>query len=177
MTEMYCPQCGRELELDSGEIRFCRYCGFSLVDTKEALHGYSQQKRMGFSIVTWSYVLLLLVTLLLHGQYVSLNTGWIYWLLTLLIVVSVSCFTSAAVSALNPALFLKTMRRDKAALASRGHSRDALGTTESHATLPPASSTHVGDLSNQSGRREPVMEPRSVIEGTTKNLNDRSHSG
>ena len=175
MPQMYCPQCGRELDLDSGEIRFCRYCGFSLVDTKEALHGYSQQKRMGFSIVTWSYVLLLLVTLLLHGRYVSLNTGWIYWLLTLLIVVSVSCFTSAAVSALNPALFSKTMRRDKAALARRGNKTGALGTTEGHATSLPASSTPIADLSNQ--RREPVMEPRSVIEGTTKNLNERSPSG
>ena len=70
---MYCPQCGRELELDSGETRFCRYCGFSLTDTKEALHGYSEQKRIGFSVVTWAYALLLLVTLLLHGGYVSLE--------------------------------------------------------------------------------------------------------
>jgi predicted amidophosphoribosyltransferase len=75
MPQMYCPQCGRELALDSGEISFCRYCGFSLVDTKEALHGYSQQKRTGFSIVTLSYTLLLMVTLLLHGQYVSLQYG------------------------------------------------------------------------------------------------------
>ena len=107
MPEMYCPRCGRELELDSGEIRFCRYCGFALADTKDALHGYSEHKRVGFSIVTWSYSLLLIITLLLHGQYVSLNTGWIYWLLTLLIVVSVSFFASAAVSALKPAMFSK----------------------------------------------------------------------
>ena len=76
MPQMYCPQCGRELELDSGEIRFCRYCGFALTDTKEALHGYSEKKRIGFSIVTWSYTLLLAVTLLLHGGYVSLETSW-----------------------------------------------------------------------------------------------------
>ena len=108
MPEMYCPQCGRELELDSGEIRFCRYCGFSLADTKEALHGYSEQKRVGFSVVTWAYALLLVVTLLLHGGYVSLATEWVYWLLTALIVLSVSFFVSAAVSALKPAMFFKS---------------------------------------------------------------------
>jgi hypothetical protein len=57
MPEMFCPRCGRELELDSGEIRFCRYCGFALADTKDALHGYSERKRVGFSIVTCSYAL------------------------------------------------------------------------------------------------------------------------
>lgn len=112
MPEMYCPQCGRELELDSGETRFCRYCGFSLTDTKEALHGYSEQKRIGFSVVTWAYALLLLVTLLLHGGYVSLETSWVYWLISILIVVSVSCFVSAAVSALKPALFAKAKLRN-----------------------------------------------------------------
>ena len=126
MPEMYCPRCGRELELDSGEIRFCRYCGFSLVDTKEALHGYSEQKRMGFSIVTLAYALLLMITLLLHGQYVSLNTGWIYWLLTILIVISASFFISAAISASKPAMFLKAMRRDKATLDPHQDSAAAL---------------------------------------------------
>jgi hypothetical protein len=41
MATMYCPQCGRELEFDS-EVRFCRYCGFSLTDTKETLQGFSE---------------------------------------------------------------------------------------------------------------------------------------
>src|SRR5687768_6603797 len=116
MTEMYCPQCGRELDLDAGSIRFCRYCGFSLDDTKEALQGYSEQKRTGFSVVTWSYVLLLIVTLLLHGRYVSLDTGWIYWLLTISIVVSTSLFISAAVSALKPSMFSKVKDRNKRTL-------------------------------------------------------------
>ena len=81
MPQMYCPQCGRELDLDSGDIRFCRYCGFALLDKKESLQGYSREKGTGFSIVTWSYALLLIVTLLLHGKYVSLDTRWVYWLL------------------------------------------------------------------------------------------------
>lgn len=170
MPEMYCPQCGRQLDLDSGEIRFCRYCGFSLVDTKDALHGYSEQKRIGFSIVTCSYALLLIVTLLLHGQYVSFNTGWVYWLFTILIVASASLFISAAMSALKPALFLKTMRRDKTTPEPHADSAAALKSSEGHAL--PSSSAPVTSLSNQ-GVRERVTQPRSVIEGTTKKLNDR----
>jgi hypothetical protein len=171
MPEMYCPRCGRELDLDSGEIRFCRYCGFSLVDTKEALHGYAEQKRMGFSIVTWSYTLLLIVTLLLHAQYVSLNTGWVYWLLTMLIVASVSFFTSAALSALKPALFSKTMRRDKAALEPHADRASVPGNDEGHVLL--TGNMPVPDFINQRDTRDAVREPRSVVEATTHSLNDR----
>lgn len=167
MPEMYCPQCGRELDLGPGDIRFCRYCGFSLVDTKDALQGYSKQKRRGFTIVTWSYSLLLIVTLLLHGQYVSLNTGWVYWLLTLMIVISASFFISAAVSAMKSSLFSKKAGRNEAT-PDRDRSDSLKG---SEAQLPPFK-VPVTDVSSQEVRREPVREPRSVIEGTTRRINE-----
>lgn len=168
---MYCPQCGRELDLDSEKTRFCRYCGFSLLDTKESLQGYSKQKRAGFSVVAWSYALLLLVTLLLHGQYVSLNTGWVYWLLTILIVASVSFFASAAVSALKPALFSKAKPRDKTKSAQVGIESEGRSTSQ----LPPANVAAM-DLSNQVRTREGIKEPRSVVEETTRSFHDRNHS-
>lgn len=167
---MYCPQCGHELELDSGKIRFCRYCGFALGDTKDALHGFSEQKRVGFSIVTWSYALLLIITLLLHGQYVSLNTGWIYWLLTLLIVVSVSLFTSAAVSALKPSVFSKSKREIKSGLERK--SDVAQTDPPGHAKSLTAFNEPIHDFNSKSEDRQPVRQPRSVIEETTRKLND-----
>lgn len=173
MPEMYCPQCGRELELDSGEIRFCRYCGFSLTETKEALHGYSRQKRMGFSIVTWAYALLLLVTLLLHGQYVSLDTRWGYWIPTFLIVISVSFFVSAAASALKPALFSKSKRGNQTKLEGQADTRELSGTGQA-ASLLPTPGVPVTDFASQGQRRETVGEPRSVVEGTTRKLDDRT---
>ena len=175
MPQMYCPQCGRELELDSGEIRFCRYCGFALTDTKEALHGYSEKKRIGFSIVTWSYALLLAVTLLLHGGYVSLDTRWVYWLLTALIVASVSFFVSAAASALKPAMFSQSTRRDKQTPglhADTPRAQRSLGAPERSLLQRGAPIT---DLSSPVETREREKEPRSVIEGTTKSLNDRDN--
>jgi hypothetical protein len=167
MPEMYCPQCGRELDLDSGEVRFCRYCGFSLVDTKEALHGFSKQKRIGFSIVTWSYALLLLVTLLLHGQYVSLNTGWLYWLLTILIITSVSFFSSAALSALMPARFLKTMRRDKATLESPGSNAGVLRNADTR--VLQASKVPVTDLSHTAGAGKELQNREALSKEPLKN--------
>jgi hypothetical protein len=160
--------------LDSGEIRFCRYCGFALADTKDALHGYSERKRTGFSIVTWSYALLLVVTLLLQGQYVSLNTGWVYWLLTLLIVLSVSFFASAAVSALKPSLFAKG-KRDKAALESHRDSPNVLTSPLKHEMSLPSSGVPVTNLANQDVSTESVRQPRSVVEETTKKLNDHGN--
>ena len=171
MPEMYCPQCGRELDLGPSDIRFCRYCGFSLLDTKDALQGYSERKRVGFSIVAWSYSLLLIVTLLMHGQYVSLNTGWVYWLLTMLIVLSVSFFVSAAVSALKPSMF-SNKRRDKASA-----NRFSTGALKSSEPQLPSSNIAADDLGGQSVREEPVREPRSVVEGTTRRLNDSKKLG
>lgn len=161
MPSMFCPQCGRELGLDSGDERFCRYCGFSLLDTKESLQGYSKQKRTGFSVVTWSYALLLIVTLLLHEGYIPLATGWGYWTSALLIVVSVSLFVSAAVSALKPAMFSRTLRGGKVALSEPLASTNALN-TKSHDLRPVI----VGEAERITAR----VERTSVTEGTTKRL-------
>lgn len=170
---MYCPQCGRELDLDSGDVRFCRYCGFSLVDTKEALQGYSEQKRTGFSIVTWSYALLLMVTLLLHGKYIPLDTGWGYWLSAILIVLSVSFFASASLSALKPAIFSKAKRGGKGILESHGDNMNALRSAASHVTSLPASpAVLVTGLGAQERTTAKVEQPPSVSEGTTKRLDN-----
>ena len=147
---MYCPQCGRELSLDSGDVRFCRYCGFLLTDTKESVQGYSQQKRTGFSVVTWSYALLLIVTVLLHGSYIPIAAGWGYWVSAVLIVVSISLFASAAVSAMKPQLFSKRAGGEK-----------KLDQT------PSTNDLSSGSPAKLPGKRENVP---SVTEATTKRL-------
>ena len=153
---MYCPQCGRDLDLGSGDVSFCRYCGFSLIDTREELQGYAKQKRAGFSIVTLAYTLLLIVTLLLHGRYVSLDTRWGYWLPTILIIISASFFVSASVSALKPAMFANKRGR-KAELGPQKTSTDA---------IPAAQPFR--ELNSRERITANVQQPPSVTEGTTK---------
>lgn len=173
MSVMYCPQCGRELDLDSGEVRFCRYCGFSLVDTKEALHGYSEQKRTGFSIVSWSYVVLLMTALLLHGRFFPLDTRWGYWLSAILIVVSVSFFASASLSTLKPAMFSKTKRGGQGAIATHEDDRSVLRSAENHVpSLPASRGVPVAGFSAQGKRTAEFAQPASVTEATTQKLDE-----
>lgn|GEM_PF-2238237 len=167
MPSMYCPQCGRELDLDSGDVHFCRYCGFLLTDTKESLQGYSEQKRVGFSVVTWSYVLLLLVTLLLHGRYISLDTSWGYWLSAILIVASVSLFASASVSALKPSLFAQRKRDGLGELEPHREARGALGSAEPDWIAEP-----VREIRTPERITARVEPPASVSEGTTRKLDN-----
>jgi hypothetical protein len=177
---MYCPKCGRELDSDSGEVRFCRYCGFALLDTKEALQGYSEQKRTGFAIISMSYSVLLILSLLMHGGYVSLErTRWAYWLFFILIILSFAFFLAGTLTAAWPAKFhSKAKRLDKETLEPHGDSPGALRSAEGHGTsLLPPPSVPVTELSNQSRTRAKVKEPRSILEGTTKRLNNQSHSG
>ena len=183
MIKMYCPQCGRELDLDSGEVRFCRYCGFPLLDTKEALRGFSNIKRWGAAVITMSYALLFFLFASVHTKVVSLDTKWVYWLFPILMVVSVIAFVTASITTilitLRPAVFQpKSKRGNKETLEPDGDSPDALRSAGGHdASLLPPASVPVTDLSNQGRKRAKAEEPRSVIEGTTKGLNDRSHSG
>jgi hypothetical protein len=166
MPKMFCPQCGRELELDAAAIRFCRYCGFPLADTKDSLQGYSKHKRTGFAVVTWSYALLALVALSLHEKYLPINTGWGYWLSALLIVVSVSLFVSAAVSTLKPQLFAKPKGAQP-----RDSDRVPLNHVD-HATALPAHQTSEEITTAPVDAKELVPRNLSVTEGTTRNLKE-----
>jgi hypothetical protein len=167
MPKMFCPQCGLELDLDSSDVRFCRYCGLALADTRDSLRGYSEKKRVGFSVVIWSYVLLLMLTLLLHAGYVPLETGWGYWLSVFLIVISVSFFTSAALSSLKPELFSKFKYRGRGALGSQKENSSVLESASERDNLP------LPPLTNLKQQKKEMVEVRgSVTENTTRRLDE-----
>ena len=144
-------------------------CGFAASADSSSLtlvtpyRGYSEQKRKGFAVVTWSYAVLLIVTLLLHGEYIPTETRWGYWLSALCIVASVSFFVSASLSALKPAVFTKAKRRG--AEATHSDSLNRLEDQRRAGTLPPSPGVPVTELSNLGKRTAEIMEPRSVAEG------------
>ena len=72
---MYCPQCGRGVELD-GETRFCRYCGLALAETRENLLGFSEVKREGYKFINLSFVL---VAVLFWINYFGLIPWTSFW--------------------------------------------------------------------------------------------------
>jgi len=75
MSTMYCPQCGRELELDS-DVRFCRYCGLALSDTKDTLRGYTEVKREGYKYTNLSYILLLALFWIQYFGLIQWRSFW-----------------------------------------------------------------------------------------------------
>src|SRR5262245_28655184 len=75
MPAMYCPQCGRAVELD-GDTRFCRYCGLALADTRENLLGFSEVKREGYKFINLSFVL---VAILFWINYFGLIPWPSFW--------------------------------------------------------------------------------------------------
>ncbi|HUR96739.1 MAG TPA: zinc ribbon domain-containing protein [Pyrinomonadaceae bacterium] len=68
MSRIFCPKCGREVETD-GDVRFCRYCGLALSETKDNLRGYSEVKREAYKFINVSFVL---VAILFWIQYFGL---------------------------------------------------------------------------------------------------------
>lgn len=75
MSEMYCPQCGREGELD-GDVRFCRYCGFSLGDTKDTIRGYTAVKREGYKFINVSFILAAVLFWVNYFGLIPWNSIW-----------------------------------------------------------------------------------------------------
>lgn len=72
---MYCPQCGRESELD-GDTRFCRYCGLALGETRDNLRGFTDVKREGYKFINLSFVL---AAILFWIQYFGLIAWTSFW--------------------------------------------------------------------------------------------------
>ena len=68
MSQMFCPNCGREVDTD-GDVSFCRYCGLALTETKDNLRGYSEVKREAYKFINVSFVL---VAILFWIQYFGL---------------------------------------------------------------------------------------------------------
>jgi hypothetical protein len=92
-------------------------------------------------------------------------------------VISVSFFSSAAFAALKPAFFTKSKRLDAPEPLAH-ETGNTLGSREDRGTsLPSPSGVPVPNFTNQRARNEKARQPRSVVEGTTKSLNDRGHSG
>src|SRR5215213_4829146 len=85
MSAMYCPQCGRELELDS-DVRFCRYCGLALSDTKDTLRGYTAVKLEGYKFTNLSFILLLMLFWIQYFDLIPWRSFWggDFWLIVIL---------------------------------------------------------------------------------------------
>lgn len=65
-SQMFCPQCGGKVELDSPDVKFCRFCGLTLGESRDAVKGYTEIKRQGMKLSSWGYVLLQIMFIIVY---------------------------------------------------------------------------------------------------------------
>ncbi len=153
---MYCPRCGRDVELET-EVRFCRYCGFSLVDTKDTLRGFTEVKRQGQVFVNLSYLLLLALFWVQYFRLIPWERIWGGTFLLILVVGFVfGLWFMGNWVADRPAKYLKK-KPEGAELAGE-----------------PARELRPAPIEMVEGDRQTaeILERRSVTENTTRALKD-----
>ena len=167
MSKMYCPQCGREQELES-DVRFCRYCGLSLSDTKDTLHGYMTVKREGYKYTNLSYVLLLLLFCVQYFGLIPWRSLWggDFWLiLTLGFIFGLWFMGNWVVD--KPAKYVKGQRRGETAGPIE------IETSAQKRGLPPSPGATIPIAGGLNVDTSEVVKPSGTREGTTRRLTDR----
>jgi hypothetical protein len=161
---MFCPNCGREIEPDS-DVRFCRYCGLALTETKDNLRGYSEVKREAYKFINVSFVL---VAILFWIQYFGLIpwgsfTGGNFLLILIFGFVFGLWFMGNWVVD-KPAKYVK--RKDGDEMAELG----APQTSELENKLPSAGGEPIPARDIRINKTVEMIERPSVTDNTTREL-------
>ena len=164
MSTMYCPQCGRELELES-DVRFCRYCGLPTSDTKDTLRGYSPVKREGHKFTNLSYILLLVLFWIQYFGLIPWRSIWggDFWLILIFGFIFGLWFMGNWVVD-KPAKYVKN--KDQAEPAELTPGENGFQTR----ALPPLQGVPIPAVDQRNMKTSEIVKPSSVVEGTTRRL-------
>lgn len=167
---MYCPQCGRELELDS-DVRFCRYCGLPLSDTKDTLRGYTQVKREGYKYTNLSYILLLVLFWIQYFDLIPWRSfrGGDFWLILIVGFIFGLWFMGNWVVD-KPAKYVKNHNREEPAELTPGEKG-----IQSR-TLPLSQGVPLPAVHKRHMKTAEMGKPDSVVEDPTRRLTSRHPS-
>lgn len=181
MSTMYCPRCGREVGPSSDDVRFCRYCGLSLDDTKDVIHG-SKIKRRGAAYLSSSYFLICFAFIILNIGLELASGSWPWFVLvivvaSLLIMLSVTLGVFGTMMIYDPGQFMKgsgsTEGRSDVRADSRGRGIDEV-VGRGDKSLPPPQVVPIASHLVQEVRTAEMAEPPRVTEDTTQKLGKRS---
>lgn len=161
---MYCPQCGRELELDS-DVRFCRYCGLPLSDTKDTLRGYTEVKREGYKYTNLSYVLLLVLFWVQYFGLIPWRSLWggNFWLILVVGFIFGLWFMGNWVVD-KPAKYVKKKIHEGAEEMTAGEKGIRGG------ALPPSQGVPIPAVDKRKTNTAEMVKPSSMAEETTRRL-------
>lgn len=169
---MHCPQCG--LQQGSGEVRFCRACGFALSGVKELVlpderAAKTEKKRFqnafnqGLALMLVSLVVAIVLTLLKDAALVSA--------LTVKIVAAVFVLAGLA------RMFSPYIAKGSAEPAGPKpffNEPTRLKTTELPFALPASPGTRISNVRSRRVETSEIVQPPSITEHTTKTLKHHS---
>jgi hypothetical protein len=174
---MHCPQCGQQQI--SGEVRFCKSCGFPLDGVRELLAGGGisssieqesraphqsprrQGVRQGFILLFIMMVLLPLT--MLFGRQVNFLPP-MFLMAALMRILYAVIFQEGAPR--------KKQQQFNTLPDAAASTIDQLGTATRGTALPPAQSFPVTAFNARRGDTREMVNPPSVTEHTTKLLNE-----
>jgi hypothetical protein len=143
-SAMFCPRCGGKNELDSSEVKYCRFCGLPITESRDAVQGLTLIKRQGRRFAGLGYVTL---QILFFVTFFLLIPTLPFWASTLLMIIF----------ALSNGFFIA------GSLAAENLSASLLGTSAKKQLNKP-DSRHLREENTNS----PI--PASVTENTTQKL-------
>ena len=167
---MYCPQCGRELELDS-DVRFCRYCGLPLSDTKDTLRGYTEVKREGYKFTNLSFMLLLVLFCVQYFGLIPWRSMWggDFWLIVILGFIFGLWFMGNWVVD-KPAKYVKNKNREGPAELAQSEKSMQGG------ALPLSQGVPLPTVAGRNMKTAELVKPSSAAEDTTRRLTGQHSS-
>jgi hypothetical protein len=171
---MHCPQCG--LHQVSGEVRFCRGCGFSLNNVKELLVPDTQDVKAGrirsrrIKAAFNQGLLLMLISLVLSVVLTLLNDLNVVPQIYVKIVAAVFVL-AGLVRMFYPYIIGENVTREKKRNSFAG-SDTQVETGKLPYSLPASHSIPVTAFSSRSVDTAEMIQPSSVTEHTTKRLSD-----
>lgn len=173
---MHCPRCGQEQI--SGEVRFCKSCGFALNSVKKILnptkpdaeaetnHNTGRGVSQGLALVLLG-MLLVPILMLIPGEIAGIPNLKTFIFTTVMILGLVRmCY---------PFVFgegVSGKKRDTS-LESGGFANNTLGTSINNAALPSSQSIPITNYATRNLDTAELIQPTSVTEHTTKLLKEQ----
>ncbi len=173
---MHCPRCGQEQI--SGEVRFCKNCGFALNSVKEILnptkhdakaetnHNTGRGMRQGLILFLLG-MLLVPILMLIPGEIAGIpNLKTLIFTTVMILELVRMCY---------PFVFGEVVlgKKRDTSLESGKYANNALGTRINNAALPSSQSIPITNYATRNLDTAELIQPPSVTEHTTKLLREQ----
>ncbi len=110
--QMFCPRCGGQVEINVPDVKFCRFCGLSLTESRESVQGLTEIKQTGLKFSVWGYVILQILYLVVFLTIISSLSIWSAIILLIVFALSNGFFIAGNFAVGNPEKYQKKSRSD-----------------------------------------------------------------